>query len=165
MSVASSTVASPTPPAAPSTSTVSSSCTSATVRNAWIAVRVRDAERGGVAQVDRVGHDGHRRRVHDDPLRVRADEARRRRPGRRRQPSSTPSPSALDDTRELAPRHERCRELHLVLVGDDEHVGEVHRRVGDVDEHLTGAGDGIRDLLDHDRLRRAVLEHSGGAHG
>ena len=38
MIVASSTVAKPTPPAAPSTSTDSPSCTSAIVRSAWIAV-------------------------------------------------------------------------------------------------------------------------------
>ncbi len=124
---------------------------------------MRDAERGRVAQVDGVGHDRHRTGRHDDPLRVRADEARAVDPVADRDSGDAVTHRA-HDARELTPRDERGGELDLVLVGDDEYVRKVDRRVRDVDEDFTGSGNRIGDLLHHDRLRRTVLEHTGGAH-
>jgi hypothetical protein len=41
----------------------------------------------------------------------------------------------------------------------------VERRGPKADEHLARAGDRVRDLLDPDHLRAAVLVDPGGEHG
>ncbi len=43
--------------------------------------------------------------------------------------------------------------MHLVAVGDEEYVREIHRSSNYVNDHLTGAGDGVRHLLDGDIIR------------
>ena len=60
------------------------------------------------------------------------------------------------------PGRERQRRLELVLVLDDQHVGEVDARGLDRDHHFAGAGLRRGQILDDERLRRAVLlaEHS-----
>ena len=57
----------------------------------------------------------------------------------------------LDDRAgELAARHERGRHADLVLVGDQQHVGEVDRGGVDADADLARADRGGRQVVDHD---------------
>ena len=65
---------------------------------------------------------------------------------------------------ELAARNERSRRRDLVLVGDEEHVGKVHRSGSHADARLTWTERRRRHLPDLDDLRWAVLVADGGAH-
>ena len=59
--------------------------------------------------------------------------------------------------RELAARGERKRGRHLVTVGDEEQVGEVHRGRRHVHEHVTRGDLRTRDVADDDVTWTAVL--------
>ncbi len=70
-----------------------------------------------------------------------------------------------DPTRDLCPGRERQRRLDLVLAPTHQHVGEVERRGGDLDRHLSGTGDRNVDLVElQDRGRLPELMDSPRAH-
>ena len=162
-SVASSTAANPTPPRGAEHEHGITGLYLGDAAQRVICGGVRDRERGGVLELDRVGHPGEAGRAHDDALGERTDE--------RRAVDAVAGlhvrdavPHVGHDAGELAPGHERQRDRHLVLVGDDQHVGEIHGRVVDVDHGLARSRHRIRELLDRHVLGRAVRKDPGCAH-
>lgn len=65
---------------------------------------------------------------------------------------------------ELTARDERHRHVNLVLVGDQQHIGEVHRGRADLDPYLAGLQRGSGDVFDPNHTRRPVPRADGGPH-
>ena len=71
--------------------------------------------------------------------------------------------NAGDGPRELAAGDERRRHAHLVLVGDQENVGEVHGGGGNTHADLARVQLWRRQVLDGDDIRRSVGAADGSA--
>ena len=69
-----------------------------------------------------------------------------------------------DNPGELAAGHERRGHADLVVVGDQQNVGIVHRRGADPHPDLAGFERRRRPLFDADDFRRPVLRADRGAH-
>ncbi len=67
-------------------------------------------------------------------------------------------------TGEFAPRRERNRHMDLVLVGDEQDVGEVGGGRHDVDDHLALTRHGVRKVFHHQGLGGAVFVAAERAH-
>jgi hypothetical protein len=67
-------------------------------------------------------------------------------------------------SRQFGAGREGERRLELVLVLDDETVEEVERGAHDLDDRFAGAGDGVFDLLQHERLGRSEPLAQHGLH-
>ncbi len=124
---------------------------------------VGDAERRGVACLGTRRDPGERRRRDDDFFRKGADH---------RAPEDPVTHRGVrdivrhldDDAGELAARDERGRNGELVLIGDQQHVGEVHGRGLHADPRVPRTERWRRVVFDPHDLGRAVLVADGGAH-
>ena len=73
--------------------------------------------------------------------------------------------AGLDDyPGEFAAGHEWRRHADLVLVGDQQHIGKVHRGRADLHSDLSRRDGRRRPLLDTDDFRRPVGRADRGAH-
>jgi hypothetical protein len=137
----------PTPPAAPSTSSVSPDFRFARSCSAWIVVAV--GQQRGRADLERdVGGQRHHRLLgDDDPLGVRAVQHRRGdaiADGHRGDAGA----DRADHAGDLPTGRERQRGLELVLAVGLQHVGEVDAGGADVDHDVAIGDRGIRHLVD-----------------
>ena len=78
--------------------------------------------------------------------------------------SVTPSPTLSTSPATLAAGAEGAGRLELVAVLDDQRVGIVHAAGAHADHRLAGAGHGVGDLLDHQRVGPADLLRQHRAH-
>ena len=140
--------ASPIPPPAPSTSTVSPACAGARSRSAYRQVLVALGERCRPRRVEHIGQHRHcrSRRRHlgwrSHPIRPRRGLVAPPRPRRHPHPPRDTVPGGL------CPRHERHRRLDLVLPATNKRVHVVHARRLHVDHDLPRPRLGIRAFLD-----------------
>ena len=118
---------------------------------------MRHPERRGGPKVDCVIDVVHRRGGDEDLLGERTDHGCTRDP--------IPDRHALDagtdeahDAGELAPRCERHWDTDLVLIGDQQDIGEVRRRRHDVDHHLALTRHRVGQVLHHQHVGGPVLD-------
>jgi hypothetical protein len=124
---------------------------------------VRHAEGGGQADVD-AARDATDRLGGDDRLLGEGADEHRCGDDVADHDVAHALPELFDDACELAPRDERRGRRHLVLVRDDEDVGEVQRRGDHPHAHLARARHGLRHVLHADGLGRPIAAADGGAH-
>ncbi len=122
---------------------------------------VRDAEHGRVSVVDAVGHELQRRGRHDDLVRERAVEARAedaRTDGDGRSMSSATSTTTPANS---LPGTNGSGTVSLVLVGDEQYVGEVHGRGMHTHPDVSGRERRCRNVVDaHDLQDRRTARHN-----
>jgi len=72
---------------------------------------------------------------------------------------------ALDDARDFRRRRKRERRFDLIFALDHQQVEKVQRRRFDRDHGLTGFGDGVRYVGQHEVVGAAILRTKDGFHG
>ena len=125
---------------------------------------MRHSERSGRPEIHRISDVMHRRGGDEDLLGERTDHGRSRDPIPDRH-SADAGTDQSHDARELAPRGERHGDTDLVLIGDQQDIGEVGGRSHDVDDDLTFTGYRIRQVLHHQYVGGPVLVASKRTHG
>ena len=164
MSLPSSTAASPTPPEAPSTASVSPGCSPGAVLERVIGGAVGDGQRGRALEVEVGGE------LDDLVGRDRRALARGVEIGVAHDPVAgcergDAGADALDHAGELAARRERERRLGLVLAGDDQRVEEIQADGRDLGHDLARPGDRIGDVREHEVVGGAEAMAENGFHG